>query len=657
MSFDLTRIAAQPFRYREDFLRWATTLPLENKSVEFIEQLFKSIAGDMARGEFETAIVSSPEIAKNPEKFLALIGNTTNPDLLWLQGRISAKYQIMTVSDLGDDVALTAYIAQEISEGKELSENQERELERLWREHKPELMPSLIMQVLKLAEIKDMSEYLFSTPDQYLPFLFRWMTPRNIPVRPIVDLFWRALNLNADTLDEAWEVLYFREVDQPLLVEYFVQSLKKYSILDIRHVEWVLEDKMKKDSSLGHALLDRRAELDRFHQQLLWELVAKAAPTVAVARAVELTKIPWDSSLVSWAGYLFNVIKQKLYKQDVLFGANLYIILYDWLHDKPFFEIQKFTLEELLKMPSNFVLGKVHEVVERLMSGKIDFDAEKVMAALDTKPYIKCLLESRVVVFLEQKEYNPIIDILEMASVQANRGQAWARQALDTMEYYFEHFPTVMNHKYPSVDDRKRAMVNDALSDLDAFLSQARVFARLHQAGMITVCEPSIGGRHPEYLLNVNGKTAVAEVKNYHTSEDLRLSSFGSAMMQKFSSDIESAFKQVVPLHGKQLPALLLLDRSRSMVDELMVENVFEGSAAVRFYPDHPEIPAHAIRENDSLGERKELAKFIQGIVLFQPNSAAGLSGKLFPHRRRDMQLSDDELIRVSEALFGKSSE
>ena len=653
-------IFEDPFRNRKEIYEWINSFSLNEESIEVISKLLKSVERDMTSGEYFSAILDSNSVKSNPKKFLELI-KPNNPNLNWLKGLLMAKYALTDIDALKSQSKLTRLsYAIGMANTNELSAEIADLFTSLWDLYDDELIPTLINHMLRLTSKHDFSNLLIKTPKKWLWSLFDNLSFRDDPIERYTHLFIDALNYDSLTADQMWYCIYFKVNDDNLISKLCIETFHKYRTFDLKYFDWCIKEKVNKNSALVAKIIDASEYLDYFNKRCMWSILTEGNPIETVNQSVKLTRLKkWDEPERVTVGTYFDEIKQKLFRQGNKDTClKLYKILSELVRGKEFFKTKNIKEDVLETYSKNQILELIHEITTQLMTRKTNFDEKKILETMRLYGSLNKLLEQVVNDYLTKKEYNPIIDVLSMSRGDDVHSASWAKNVLSTLDYYFSKIESIPNMRCPKKGDVTSGKVSSLLDDIDSFLSEAFIFERIHKAGILKICEPDISGRNPEFIVEIDGKDIILEVKNYFTSEDLRLSGLGSGMEEKFRRDFKEAFFQTVPLEDPELPVVLVLDRSRSFIDESIVHNAMHGSLSIGFSIKNKDEKPIVFRKNDSLAHKKGLARFIQAVVLFNPvveGEHINLKGILIEHLFRDKLIDISQLNVLKEILFSKT--
>lgn len=655
---DVKKILDNPFIHRKEVFEWFQDFPLTESSIDFIWKLIRRVEGDLTSGQYIIAIVESKTVKKNPVQFLKIWEKYSDSSRgRWLRGLILSHYDLISIDSMESEDNLTklAYVVDSIaSDG--IDDKTVDMIEELWEDQ--QLQPRLIRHLTSLADRGDFSWLFLNTPNEYLGLLLENLSYSKIDDGKFFSLLQRAISYDQDSADQAWHFIYFKINDPDLISELCKQTLTRYRYFYLQYFDWCIKEKIKKIPELVELIVKKSSTLDVFSKKSVWGILTEGNPkmTVKMSRLIP-EEDDGSARTLSILGMYFSEIKQKLYRSGTKDDCMLlYHILKEWLERREYITVPVRSTEDLNRYEKNQILELVDEITEQLTTARVDFNPTEVLEALESYPAIRGLVEDKIQGFLQRKEYHPFFDVLRASFRREHPSHNWATQVLDKMTYYFEFFPRVENEKYINMDDTVKWMVEDLFNDLYGFLSEVFVFEKLHNPGILKICEPNIGGKNPDYLVELNGRKVIIEIKNFHTSQDLRISGFGSKMGKKFRRDLKETFKQTVPLNGTQYPVILVFDRSRSFIDVEMVNNVLHGSLSVSIPINDGGDDPTVFRENDFLAQESDLAQYIQAVILFTPIIKDGdiqLEGDYIEHGYRDSSmLPEKELHLIKELII-----
>lgn len=428
----------------------------------------------------------------------------------------------------------------------------------------------------------------------------------------------------------------------------------------MKFFEWCLKEKIKNNPKLVELIVERINELIFFDKKTLWGTLAEGNPNATVKKSIDLIKEDDKTETTRRViGSCLEEIKRKLYnigKKETC--IEFYNILYNWLKNEDFITISDLSDETLRSYSKNRVLRIIHEIIEQIRGWKSTFNQQNIERILKKYPHMYSLIWKEIQKLLKDKEYHPLLTILEYAHNKDHRAFYWSIEILNKIEYYFNNYPKIKNGKYSKSNDIVRFMIANLFSEYYGFISEVFVFEKLHNAGVILICEPNVGNKHPDYLIQINGKEIIIEVKNFMLSEDILISGSGSDM-RKFSLDLNEAFKQTVPIDNPKYPVILALDSGRSFIEEDLIHDEFHGSLTFVWHPDKPEKEGDIYRKKDYLASKKKLATYLQGIILFKTKMIENklhLLGSFTEHIHREKFLDKEDFDLLNKILFTQYS-
>lgn len=663
---DLREILKNPSRKRNEFSEWVKDFPLNEESTSFICNLVKKVGKDYSYMYYILLILNSDTVRQYPSAFIDLIEKCNdNFYVKLMKGLLFSTFRIHTLEDMEkEDNATRLGFIIGIVKQEGLSNESENEIRNLWNLKDNEIMPTLIRYIACWAEERDFSDLFLGVSDEYLSLLLMNISDKNVNSDKVVPLLRRAISLNERSANAAWCFIHSNVNDNNLIVDLCIQTLKKYITPSLSSFGGCIMEKVEDNPELVTLIVEDITELDYFNKRSMWGILAEGNPEKTVEESVRITfEDDGTEEILEELGGYFSEIKAGIYssgtKEDCI---KLYGILRNWLRNRDFFSVESIPEEDMERYNENYILGRIHEITERLIWIKPGFEKEQLMDVLREFSEIDGLLRSRIRDLLIRKEYHPVLNVLRNASDPRYKISDGAREVLNKIEYYFNYFPTVENQycKNNAVKATKEK-VGHFFGNLYTFLSECFIFERLHKADVILVCEPNIGGKYPDFLIEINGKKMLVEVKNCEEPEESKISGAKWNPEEKFKRNFRGAFFQTVPMEDiyPRYPVVILFDVSRSHILPIIIDQIMHGSYSFAFSSEDPEklIPC---RGRDYLAYSKELAKFIQAVGLFKPNMADKklvLEGNLVKHRYREDLIEISELQKLSDILFAESLE
>ena len=658
MNFE--EIIKNPYRNKHEFLEWIKHFSIDESSISFICDLIKKVGRENAYDIFSLGILDSETIKHNINKFLELIQKfDDNFYIRRLKGLLLARYDLKTLIEIKkEDKAIRLGFLIESIEKEELNDDLEEEINELWKLQDQEIMPSLIRHIVKWAKKYDLKKLLLSINDEFVELLLKEGPFHDLKInKSEMNLFLtKAISLNQETADAVWFFLSDTDQYDDTLEELCIQTLHKYRPRDIRSFSSCIIEKIKANPHLVTIIVDNMSKLDCLDEWYLWETLTMGNPEKTVEESKKITdRYDGSRGIFEELEKNFDIIKATLYEYGNRETCiKLYCILRDWLKEidfSPFKEIPEETLGEFNKKE---ILYQIYEITSQLLYFDPHYDTVSLIHTLKNYPKVDELLKERIEQLLDNKEYHPILDILRSASNPQDRAFFGATEILKKIEFYFINFPAIENQLYSNIDEIIINKVNSLFENLSTFLSEVFIFEKLYNGKVIKVCEPEIGEKYPDFLIEINGKKIVIEVKNLDETRKSKITGVGGGgeIERKTYNDIKDAFLQTVPKDA-ELPVILICDISKFPILRSVIEEILHGSHALVISEDTD--ASFPTRIHDYITLKKELACFIQAIIIFKRELIRNkliLKGALLEHKYRNNLINKSELEELENILF-----
>jgi hypothetical protein len=658
---DFKKTIKDPYRNKEEFLEWIKHFSINEQSVQFICDLLKKVSYENAYDKFTSAILDSETIKHNIEKFLEMIQNCVdNFYIKRMKGLLLAKYDLKTLTEIKkEDKAIKFGFLIESIKKEELTVDSEEEIKELWELQDQEIMPSLIRHVIQWIKQYDLNNLLLlSINDRYVKLLLMDMSFYDVQIdgKEMIPFLTKAISLNQETADAVWHFLYYTDLYDGALEELCIQTLEKYKPSDIGNFNWCITEKIKVNPHLVTIIVDNMSGFDYLDQWNLWEALTMGNPEKTVEESKKIIN-GYDGSegIFEELGKNFDVIKATLYEYgDKESCIKLYCILRDWLKEIDFSPLEEISDEDLNKIEKDELLYKISEITTQLFYFDPHYDINSLLDTLEKYPKINELLKERIVQFLDNKKFHPILDKLRSASNPCDRAFLGATEVLNKLEFYFNNFPLIENQLYMNNNELIEKKVDQLFENLSTFLSEVLIFERLYNGGVIKVCEPQIGDKHPDFLVEINGKKIVIEVTKLNEPLKARITGVGGGgeIERKTFNDIQKKLLQTVPKDA-ELPVILICDISEFPILGNIIEEILHGSYALVISDDTD--LSFSTRKDDYISQKKELACFIQAVIIFRPDlddKRLILKGGIIKHKYRDDLINESELEEMHTILF-----
>jgi len=657
-------VLQDPFMKGEQFHTWSKDFSLNRKNVKFVNDMIVKVGGDLSLGEYIQSVLYSKSVGSNPKKFLIMLATYDDNEVIqWVIGKIRCQYKINSLNNIEECKPMEKIGFIDIwYTNNGYSRKLKVEIQKLWDMKDDTLIPHLIAVIAYIGRKHDISQFLLDVDNKHLLRVIDILCYNKMDISKLKPLLFRGVTYSTETAGETWMWIYHQIDDPRLIARLAMITFRNWKFVDLQNFEWCLQEKAKKLPEVIPMIVDKIHQLEYFNRRTIWRPLTLGNPMETVTCSSKLFELDKGDRLSqALIGECFNEIKQMLYRtKNKEASVELCLILNEWAKGRDFITIKEKTRQELNALPPEKVVNIIHEITEQLISNKVSSTKTEILGKLSSIPKLNLAVQSKVASYLDKKKYHPILEMLSIATLQEHRNNAWAINVLATLEYFFQNFPTIPNGKYSVPSEAITHKTLQLFSNFDSFLSEALIFERLHKANCIKQCEPAIEGRHPEFLVVIDNKETIVEVKHPETSEDLRLSGFGNKMENKFKRDIIAAFTQIVSFNPPHRPVIIAFDTSKSGIDQYMFDNFFAGTLNMSFNvysqgqkPKKDDVKS--FRAADYLVKKYPQAKYVQGIIFFRPfmkGCQLSLQGFVGKNYVREQIFSDKQLDNFGKYLY-----
>ena len=528
----------------------------------------------------------------------------------------------------------------------------------------------------------------------------------------ITNLLDKNLELYGSTL--LWEISYKRVLESerfievvermkdcsPEALQHVYGSLPRYpeekeAIIDLcyywmnsglyfrlRNLDWALEELMKKDSSFLSSFI-RKYKKAKNHGALLVNVphlfgrLAHINPELALSEAIRINPKPGEWYDIEKA-FKFKVLTEFLgcfYNDPIKFPLMKELAKHligiveeegeDYITDPNFGK--SLSAKELSKEKYDVFIDKLNLLLNELQERK-EPNYELIEKTVANSQILNKCVKKVVEYCKNNKRYAPLLWILERSS-----GDSIDRSAIAYLEEIkggLEIFLDVENQKYPNEKDKLKR-IYDCLKNTQefwGFFSELIIMSRL--SSTIKTKDLKLGNQKDfDFKCLLDGKLIILEATSLRPNRDFMISNKAIGMNNQSYSKINDKMGDLIksgiklnPEYEKAYP-YVILDLSRSMIDEYDVLNSLFGTLAVSWKVDKKggkigEI--ETIRLRDSIGEKKAESSLLGGVIYFnysvrdttEGNPRLILSGNLINNPYSKHSLGEEDLEKLKRMIF-----
>lgn len=190
-------------------------------------------------------------------------------------------------------------------------------------------------------------------------------------------------------------------------------------------------------------------------------------------------------------------------------------------------------------------------------------------------------------------------------------------------------------------------------------LSEIEVLSSFEKSGILKEIEPTIDGKTPDGLINLEGRDFCTEIFTPQLAQrlmDASKTGEATSLRNRLQGD-SGLFAQKLSQIPSSIPSLLIINKSFCEIDEMQVENALYGSLAVQLIFNKKTgqcVSTKGIREDDGLPTLSN-NDIVSGVIIYKREVDFGpklITTNLFKeHSSAKHKLTQTEIKRI-EAIF-----
>lgn len=451
-------------------------------------------------------------------------------------------------------------------------------------------------QLLELAELtKDCDEYAIG--ELMSAIIHNKLSYSSQEIKQISELF-----------------IYWINKDLEFKVSFFDYSLEELSKKNIELLDYFL-DNYKKINVVGKSL-DYNFLFPRIFERLIKHQIKNSIP--------KLLEKGINEKNIKLFYKLSDKIVGIIYKLDGKEWFDLFLPLAK--------EIQKIAKNEdfinhrdkkLEDYNFDNLIDYIKDLLEQLIFRKRNFDFNEIGKNLAKFEKLNEVVKSKLETLQKDKRYSPMFWLCSW-----QRDKELKQAYLQEIENFIVKSKTIKNKKSGNNIRELKSRLDNESSFWDTF--SEIIFANKFIPNYNSIIEPKIPNKdgNADFAIELQNKQIFFEVANPETNRNVHLDNGAVGVKNKLDYTIRKksaqffSKKTLDEMKDKTRKDLFLIvvNSSRSMIDEYMIEDSFYGSLAVEFCVSMggnvKTPPSKTIRKDDAVIKNKE---FISGLIYFKP--------------------------------------
>ncbi len=302
------------------------------------------------------------------------------------------------------------------------------------------------------------------------------------------------------------------------------------------------------------------------------------------------------------------------------------------------------------------LIDYIKELLSQFMFRKREFDFDEIYKNLAKFKELNDIAKLKLQKLQKDKRYSPMFWLCSW-----QRDNELKQTYLQEMENFIIKSKTIENKK--SGDNTRELM--SRLDNEGSFWNTFSeiIFANKFLPNYNSILEPKIPNtdNNADLAIELLDKQILFELANPETNRNVHIDNGAVAVKNKLDYIIrkkssqffsKKTFDEMKDKKRKDL-FLIVVDSSRSMIDEYMIEDSFYGSLAVEFYRNNKTgetTEPKTVRKNNAVIKNKE---FISGLVYFKPQ-LVNLNGEIKFILRGDIINNPNAINKITPEDYKK---
>lgn len=417
--------------------------------------------------------------------------------------------------------------------------------------------------------------------------------------------------------------IYWINKDLEFKVRFFDYSLEELSKKNIEFLDYFL-DNYKKINVVGKSL-DYNFLFPRIFERLIKHRIKDS-----ISKLLESDILKKDSKLFykladKIVGIIYKLDKKEWFDLFLPLAKEIQKIAKDGdfinHRDK---KLEDYTFDDLVDY--------IKDLLEQLIFRKRNFDFNEIDKNLAKFEKLNEVVKSKLETLQKDKRYSPMFWLCSW-----QRDKELKQAYLQEIENFIVKSKTIKNNKSGNNIRELKSRLDNESSFWDTF--SEIIFANKFLPNYNSIIEPKIPNKdgNADLAIELQNKQIFFEVANPETNRNVHIDNGAVSVKNKLDYIIrkksaqffsKKTFDEMKDKTRKDL-FLIVVNSSRSMIDEYMIEDSFYGSLAVEFYVSTggniKTPPSKTIRKDDAVIKNKE---FISGLIYFKPQ-LVNLGGKI----------------------------
>jgi len=693
-----------------------------DKFIQMLETISSKVKNDMAQGPFLSMLIrignEKSSIAVNIRN--KIVENNVNENLLVISGLILGglglknKKIILDLINHSLDAEKNPIILQSYIQAILVINEKEEKIDKTYLKLIKNLLDKNIenvnLEILNFSIAnytknknlfyKIIKNLILENNNPYKRFLFSRLSYQDIiEEKRLFELIKLSKDADENVLSEI--VMCLRKYHSRMrdFLNLYFYWINKDLFFKIRNFDWVLEEIMKKDSSLLTLFIARFRKINKKQSYVIvphiFESLAKHNISLALSEAIAIR--PKDMIEKAIKLRLLKVVIGICYtdENNLQHMQKLAKYIIDEAKNKPYINVNiksdLINTTSVTKEKYNLLVNLISKIIEDLETKKRAFNYSIIKKNTKKYPYIKKYGYEVIKKCKNEKKYSPLLWLLEnevpnldkikteesdneldrVFKINFLRSKFWPRAYLTELNQGLFLFERIKNQKYKTLEQKKK-YIQDKLLDEESFWNLFSELIVMNKLGENNIKSKDIiiGNNDIDFETKLFNKLIFIEVTAPEIDRSLRLANGAVWLKNKSFSVIDKKYKQIMKTgigsnsrYKDKFYFYIAIDISTSTIDEYDLLNSLFGSLALNLIFDRTTgktIQEYTARLPDSIGHKNKKTEIIGGVLYFKRellidaknNSHIRLIGNIINNPNSTKTLNGTEIQKFKEIMF-----
>jgi len=536
--------------------------------------------------------------------------------------------------------------------------------------------------------------------DSYKKFLFRKLSYQDIlEENKLFELIELSKDAEEEVLNEIVMCLRNHPSQLNAILDLYFYWINKGLYFKIRNFDWILEEIMKKDSSILPLFIKSFRKIDEKYSYVvvpdIFQHLVKYNIEIGISEAIKLkskNKIEKRIKLKLLEGIIGCCYSDKKNARHI---QELAKYLLKEAQQKPYVNIEiKSNLinsPKLTKEEYNTLVDKVSKLLEDLKTKKEKYDFNGLARTLKKYPIVNKYVKDILKICEKEKIYSPLLRLLDEEEPNLTRikigedeskltkaikldffrSQFWPKAYLTELNNGLSLFEEIENPKYQT-KEKKKKYIRDMLLNEQSFLGFFSELIVMNRIGKerIKFKDRLIGNNDIDIETEIFNKPIFFEITHPRMDRKLGLANEMIELKNRSFSIIEKKYKQIMksgvsdhPEYKDNFYFYVIIDNSDSIDEYDLLNSLFGTLRMNRIFNKKTGevIKEFAAHSQDSLGHTNKKTEIVSGVIYFKEELGfrenlspyIKLNGKIINNPFGKRVLSEKEMKSLNSILFG----